>query len=186
MGWYLIDGMDGCGKNTVADALSAALAKRGRSSHVHTHPSDLVTGRISRRLLRGDGKAMQAMATVFFILDVLISLARMRRWRGYDDVIFVRYIMAVAYLPDQLVERAYDLVAKALPMPEHLVLVDTPPEMAMCRIIDRGHDLEMFETVEKLSRIRQRMLRLSSKGWTVMDNSDSMEGIERQVEDYLG
>jgi len=94
--------------------------------------------------------------------------------------------MAVAYLPDPLVERAYDLVAKVLPMPEHLVLVDTPPEMAMCRIIDRGHDLEMFETVEKLSRIRQRMLRLSSKGWTVMDNSDSMEGIERQVEDYLG
>lgn len=186
MGWYIIDGMDGCGKNTVADALSAALAKRGRSSHVHTHPSELITGRISRRLLQGEGKGMQAFATVFFILDVLISLARMRRWRAYDDIVFVRYIMAVAYLPDPLVEKGYYLVAKVLPMPEHLILVDTPPEMAMCRIVDRGHDLEMFETVDKLSRIRQRMLRLSSKGWKVLDNSDSMDGIERQVEEYLG
>lgn len=186
MTWYVIDGMDGCGKNTVADALAEELAKRGRKAFIQTHPSDRVAGRISRKILIREGKAYQALATLFFIIDVLGSLMRMRFWKGYDDIIFVRYIMAAAYLPDRIVDRGYDLIARLLPMPEHLLLVDTPPEKAMCRIIERGHELEMFESVEKLDRIRNRMLGQSHKGWTIIDNSNSRDSIRHQLDDYLG
>lgn len=178
--------MDGCGKNTVADVLADALERRGRKASVQTHPSDRISGKVARRLLIEEGKAFQALATLFFTIDVLGSLVRMRPWRSNDDIIFVRYIMAAAYLPDRLVDRGYDLIAKLLPLPDNLILVDTPPEMAMCRIVERGHELEMFESVEKLTRIRDRMLGQRHKGWTVLDNSDSFEGISRQIEDYLG
>ncbi len=186
MAWYVIDGMDGCGKNTVADTLADRLTEEGRIPFVQTHPSDRIAGKMSRRLLVKDGKAYQAFATLFFIIDVLGSLMRMRFWKGYDDIIFVRYIMAAAYLPDRFVEKGYNLIARVLPMPDHLLLVDTPPEKAMYRIIERGHELEMFESVEKLTRTRDRMLRQSHKGWTIIDNSNSRESIRHQLEDYMG
>ena len=127
MAWYVVDGMDGSGKSTVAGILKGELEARGRSVLVIAHPNrDTVVGRMELRFLRGDGRLDVIMSTILYVADVLHSLRVMRgrKGRGYDDVIFVRYIMAVAYLPDGMCDRAYGAISRILPMPETKVLVE--------------------------------------------------------------
>ena len=61
------------------------------------------------------------------------------------------------------------------------IFVDIDPESAMQRILDRGGDLEMFETEEKLKKTREKMLILSS-GWNIIDNTHGLEQTKESVE----
>lgn len=182
MTWYVVDGMDGSGKTTAADILRAELEGRGRRVLVMTHPNtDLRIGRLERALLQKEGKASLLVSTSLYIVDILHSLAVMRvRGGRYDDVIFVRYIMAVAYLPDGLCGKAYTVISRILPMPDVAMLVDVEPETAMSRISGRGEDLEVFETVERLGTVRGRMLGLAD-GWAVLDNRGDADGLGAQI-----
>ena len=188
MAWYVVDGMDGSGKSTVAGILKGELEAMGRSVLVIAHPNrGTMVGRMELRFLQGDSRLDVIMSTLLYVADVLHSLRVMRgrKGRGYDDVIFVRYIMAVAYLPDGMCDRAYGAISRILPMPETKVLVDVDPQVAMGRIFDRGEDLEVFETVERLSAVRERMLRLSD-GWEVIDNGSNPEDLAERVRGIIG
>ena len=76
-------------------------------------------------------------------IAVLHSLD-VKRWhsKGYDDVIFVRYSMAAAYLPESLCGKAYEIIEKILPVPDVKVFVDIDAKVAMERILARGEELE--------------------------------------------
>ena len=183
MTWYVVDGMDGCGKSTIAGILKEELESKGRKVLLVEHPNrDTVIGRMERRFLEGDSKLHEIMSTLFYIMDVVHSLIsiRGRRCVAYDDIVFVRYSMAVAYLPDRLVGLAYDLICRVLPTPDVRILVDIDPDVAMSRILDRGENLEVFETDEKLRVVRERMLGLSD-GWVLVDNSRGTESMKEQV-----
>ena len=120
----VVDGIDGSGKSTVAEWIAAHYRSRGEKVLVRAHPSDSLYGRLSRRSLTSEGKLMRTVATIFFILDVLNSLRRLRGWKDHDKVIFVRYVMATAYLPSSLYVTGYEFFCKILPVPEKLLLVE--------------------------------------------------------------
>ena len=119
---------------------------------------------------------MRALATVFFIADVLRSLSVMKKEaKRYDTVIFVRYILATAYLPDRLAPLGYEFMSKLLPVPKRLLLIDIDPAVANERISKRAEKTEMFEDPTNLKKARGKLLLLASKDWTVIDNSHPME-----------
>jgi len=181
----IVDGIDGSGKSTVAHWIADYYSSRGERVLVRTHPSDTLLGRISRRSLTSEGRAMKVMATIFFILDVLGSLHRLKRLSGYDKVIFVRYVMATAYLPFGLHRQGYDFFCKVLPIPQRLLLVDATPECALHRIEEREHDREMFENLDSLRKVRKKVLELAERGWEVLDNCGSPEKARAQLEVVL-
>lgn len=170
--WYVVDGMDGSGKTTVSRILADELRSKGRRVLVIEHPNrDTAIGRLEARFLLVDGKAALIASTGLYIADVVRSVWVMKHsGKRFDDVIFVRYIMAVSYLPDSLARIAYRLFAGVLPTPDVRILVDVDESTALKRIESRGEELERFETSEKLEETRRRMLGLS-KGWIVIDNS---------------
>lgn len=183
MTWYVVDGMDGSGKSTAAEILRETLEARGRRVLVITHPNEsMLVGRLEQRFLRGDSKMDVMLSTLLYITDVLHSIAVMRGRKGrrYDDIVFVRYIMAVAYLPDRLSGKAYDIISRLLPMPDVAMLIDLDPEDAIGRIFSRGDELEVFETVDKLCAVRARM-QVLSEGWVVVDNHGDMDSLSRQI-----
>lgn len=183
MAWYVVDGMDGSGKSTVADILRDELESRGRSVMVIAHPNrETAVGRLELAFLRGDSKLDVVMSTVLYVADVLHSICVMRgrRGRACDDVVFVRYSMAVAYLPDRLCARAYGIITRVLPVPDVKVLVDVDPGAALQRIFDRGEELEVFETEERLAAVRRRMLGISDD-WVVLDNRGDLRELSEQV-----
>ncbi|MBO4568437.1 MAG: deoxynucleoside kinase [Candidatus Methanomethylophilaceae archaeon] len=186
MTWFVVDGMDGCGKSTCADIIEDKLKRENHEVFKVTHPDQgCLVGRLENAYLHKEGRLCKILSTVFYILDVLDSLAKMRVHRKeYNDFIFVRYIMAVAYLPKGLQEKAYTLISKVLPMPDELILVDVDAETSMSRILGRGEALEAFENLEDLKQVRESMLSLSD-GWTVIDNSRPLDEVRRQIEDHV-
>ncbi len=174
--------MDGSGKSTVADMLKNNLEKQGRTVLDITHPNDNTRiGRIEGKLLCKEGKMFLILAIIFYILDVLHSLRIKRKSiKQYDDFIFVRYSMAAAYLPEKLCPKVYKIICKVLPVPEVKIFVDVNAEAAMKRILERGEELEMFETEEKLEHTRKKMLSIA-EDWIIIDNSKTLENTARQI-----
>ncbi|MCE5296548.1 MAG: thymidylate kinase [Euryarchaeota archaeon] len=186
MRWLVVDGIDGSGKNTLAHVLKEWYDEKGHEALIMQHPSDRLSGRISRRSLQSEGRIMRTFASVFYILDVLISVSRLRRLRKTDKtVIFVRYLMGTAYLPERFVEFGYDFFAKILPLTRSMMLIDIQPEIASKRIRSREDTKEMFEDLESLRKARSKVIKLSSKGWTVIENSGDIEVSKKALLDAV-
>lgn len=186
MAWYVIDGMDGSGKTTVAGMFKEELESRGRTVLLIEHPNrGTRLGRIEADLLKIDGKPALVSAIALYVMDVVRSVWIMKRNRKYDDVVFVRYVMAVSYLPEGLARKAYRLFMSVLPSPDRRILVDVDEVTALGRITSRGEDLERFEDLESLRETRRMMLMLSDDGWTVIDNTGTAEDSRLMILDCL-
>ncbi|MBO7205672.1 MAG: thymidylate kinase [Candidatus Methanomethylophilaceae archaeon] len=187
MTWYVVDGMDGSGKSTAGNILKAHLESRGRKVLDITHPTEhRFVGRVADKFLHMEGgKFWEILAAIFYIMDVVASLFYVRRHgRMYDDIIFVRYSLAVAYVPTFMVPMTYRIVESVLPVPDIKIYVDISPDVAFERIKSRGESLELFETPDRLSKTRGKIM-LISEGWNIVDNSGSEVNLEEQIVDVL-
>ena len=183
MTWYVVDGMDGSGKSTVGHLIEEKMQQKDRRVLFLEHPNDSCrSGRLAHKYLLKNGKIAMLLSTTFYIFNVIHSLRFKRKHRKeYDDVVFVRYNMAVAYLPKCLIKAGYRFISFIFPKPDVSIFVDIQPEVAMERILSRGGELEMFETEEKLRKTRDKMLVISS-GWIVVDNTHGPEQTRESVE----
>jgi dTMP kinase len=180
-----IDGLDGCGKDTHAERVREALARKGVRVTVISHPSSRMLGRASKRALQSAGAPARLLATLFYAADVLMSV---RWYKRQDDgtVVFVRYLLGTAYLPRRLAPLSYAVFRRLLPFPDLALFIDIEPDVAIRRIEARDHTREMFETVEKLSQVRTVARAItSSADWVTVDNSPDGEGAFLEVERLL-
>jgi dTMP kinase len=169
-----VDGLDGCGKDTHAENIKRVLESRGEKVTIVSHPSKRRLGRISKRALEGSGLAARTFATLFFTLDVLMSVRWYKKQRS-GTVIFVRYLLGAAYLPEMFAAAGYRFFRKLLPFPDLAFFIDIQPEVARRRILARGHRPEMFETIDKLAMVRRVARRLVESEWITIDNSEDGE-----------
>ncbi|NLI73406.1 MAG: deoxynucleoside kinase [Euryarchaeota archaeon] len=171
MRFIVVDGIDGAGKSTVAEWMCQHYNSQGESVHVQHHPSRRLSGKLSARFLQGEGRLMYILSSIFYMIDVLISVSLLPLWeRRYDNVIFVRYILSTAYLPGHLSQTIYDIFIRVFPIPERLLLVDVEPESALQRISKRQHEEEMFENLSSLTTVREKALNLAD-AWMILDNN---------------
>lgn len=176
-----VDGLDGCGKDSHASVIRRLLEERGEEVALRTHPSTRTAGRLSKRFLQQTGTVPRLLATVFFTLDVLASVAWYKRQR-HGTAIFVRYLLGTAYLPPTLADRGYLFFRRLLPFPDLPLFIDIQPEKAIERIEARDHRREMFETLSKLREVRLVALRIVDDEWRVVDNTEDGDGPFRVTE----
>ncbi len=187
MTWYAVEGTDGSGKSSVGTIIEEHLKDKNRRVLVITHPNtENRCGYLASKYLHGKSSKLNKLkATVFYILDVLKSLRNKRKHRKeYDDVIFVRYSMAAAYLPKSLIKIGYKVIEIVLPVPDVKIFVDIRPEVALERIRSRGEALEIFESLEELTKTRDKMMMISDS-WHIVDNSGSFDETRASVERIL-
>ncbi len=182
--FIVVDGLDGCGKDTHAERIRAYWVARGENATVISHPSQRLLGRLSKRALEGSGPVARSFATLFFTADVLMSVSQLKG-HGEGTVIFVRYLLGTAYLPETLAPIGYKLFRKVLPFPDLALFIDIEPMVAKRRISLRGHRHEMFETAEKLSSVRKVARSLAAVEWVTIDNSEDGEGPFLETERVL-
>lgn len=181
-----VDGLDGCGKDSHAAAIRDLLGERGVEATLVTHPSTRITGRLSRRFLHQSGAVPRLLATVFFTLDVLVSVGRYNR-RREGTVIFVRYLLGAAYLPPRFARSGYVFFRRLLPFPDLALFIDIQPEKAIRRIEQRDHRREMFETLSKLREVRRVALTIVDDEWRIVDNTEDGEApFDRTRQTVLG
>ncbi len=184
MKFIVVDGLDGCGKDTHAGNIKRLLELRGETVAIVSHPSSRLFGRLSKRFLQGEGAPARLFATLFFIADVLQSVRRLKS-KGYGTTIFVRYTLGTAYLPARLAPYGYIAFRNLLPRPDLALFIDIEPEVAVKRIKARGHAPEMFETPDKLAAVRRVAKNLAKQDWTTVDNSVDGEAPFKEVEKIL-
>ncbi len=171
----VIDGLDGCGKDTHATRMKQLMEADGHRVLVMSHPSGRRFGRLSKKALEGSGHAARALASIFYTMDVLGSVARYNRM-DEGTVIFVRYLLGTAYLPKRFAPAGYRVFRNLLPFPDLALFIDIDPVVALRRIEQRDHRREMFETREKLESVRQVAKNLTADEWVTIDNSEDGEG----------
>ena len=183
--FIVVDGLDGCGKDTHARRIAEILSSKGEEVTLVSHPSQRMMGRLSKRALEDSGPCARLFATVFYTADVIASVIRMRRQRD-RTVIFVRYLLGAAYLPSALAPHGYSLFRRLLPFPDLALFIDIDPEVALRRIEARDHAREMFENIHELRRRRAIAVRLTAADrWVRVDNSEDGDRAFREVERVL-
>jgi len=180
----VVDGLDGCGKNAHADNIRRLLEGQGEKATIVSHPSRRLFGRLSKRFLEDSGAGARLFATLFFTLDVLMSV-RWYRKQKIGNVIFVRYLLGTAYLPESIAPIGYRFFRNFLPFPDIALFIDIEPEVARRRIASRGLAPEMFETPERLTATRRVARSLVADEWVTIDNSEDGESPFREVEAIL-
>lgn len=169
-----IDGLDGCGKSSAAEAVRAALIAEGRRVTVREHPSDRLFGRMCQAMLLKRGKLPVAVASVLLFSDMLGTsrLARLSSRRD-EDLIAVRYGLSCYFLHERPARIVHRLFVSFMCAPDLDIVIDVEPEVAVARISRRGLTEEVFENPRSMARARAGML--SVPGISVVDGGGSME-----------
>ncbi len=163
------------------------LEEQGQSYVMRAHPSDdSYFGKKGREFLLKEGSYARIMASAFYMLDVIRSVFKYR-WSGKDYVVFVRYLMGTAYLPSPLHRYAYAVFKFMMPLGDHMFFIDVTPEIAHKRIEENRTEIEMFESLERLQKVRGRVLELSAKKeWTVIDGDRPFDDIQTEIRRLVG
>lgn len=181
--FIVIDGLDGCGKDTQVNLLAEMYEKQGRDVIVRSHPcSDNKFGKKSKQALLKTGKINHIKATVYYGLDALRSVHMYYYNKDTDVLIFSRYTMAVAYLPNVINVFVYKIVSFVLPKSDCMFFLDVTPEESLKRIKSRNEAEEMFENIDALRETRSKTSKVTYE-WNVIPADDSPEIISKKIID---
>lgn len=182
MQFIVIDGLDASGKSTQARLLSSFLKKRGWTVFLRIHPcNDNFFGIRAKYFLKQKGKSAHFNAALFYMCDVIRSII-IYSWRRYDCVIFVRYLMGTAYLPNPVDRFGYHFFATLVPTSSYMFFLDVSPAEAHRRASLRGEELEMFENLEELEKIRQKALALALEDdWIIVEGDRKMKEVQAEI-----
>jgi dTMP kinase len=152
-----------------------ALRKQHKTFYVRVHPeADNWFGKKARAYLLLEGKNAHFASAVFYMFDVIRSVA-WYYWRRVDYVLFVRYFMGTAYLPSPLHLFAYNFFSSVLPKSDNMIFLDLAPEAAAFRIRANRKELEMFESLSSLRKVRAKALSLTRfDSWVIVDSGKPM------------
>lgn len=179
--FIVIDGLDGSGKDTQVNLLADMYKKQGRDVTIRSHPCcDNKFGRKSKIALTKKGKLNHLLATLYFGLDALRSVQMYYYNKDTDVVIFSRYTMAVAYLPDAVGGIVYKIVSLTLPKSDCMFFLDVSPEESKRRIEARGDVEEMFDSLESLKKVRSRTKNVTYE-WNVVSGDDPVDVISQKI-----
>ena len=198
----VIEGLDGAGKRTLADKLTAALAERGASVASLAFPrygadvhADLVSDALHGRL--GDlADSVHGMA-MLFALDRHAAAPEIRRLRQeHDAVLLDRYVASnAAYGAARLRQdargefvrwvREIEIDRFGLPVPDAHLLLRVTPELAAARSAHRertepGRERDTWESDGGLQqRCAEVYDQLAEDGWLcpwhVLDGTSTVD-----------
>jgi dTMP kinase len=182
MRFIIVDGLDGCGKSTQAKFIQQKYLSAGESVILREHPSkDNPYGLKAKKALLGRGKLNKIKASLYYALDVIRSV---RKYNGKsDNLIMVRYLMGVAYLPLPVAKLLYNFFTLILPTSEYMFFLDLEPEESLKRMSQRN-EKEMFENIEDLIKVRKKARELA-RDWHIIDSSGTIEKVRSEIDDAL-
>jgi dTMP kinase len=157
------EGIDGSGKSTQVEHLSAKLKNAGHQVYTTCEPTNSPIGSIIRDIfnhkLEGDHRTIAGL----FVADRLDHLLNKTNGilkkleEGFTVITDRYYFSSYAY---HGVHMSLDWVIEAnslsadLLRPDMNIYIDMPPEICMNRLSKGRNSLELYETIENLNQVR--------------------------------
>ena len=176
--FIVFEGIDGAGKTTQIELLTSYLRKDGRRVMRTAEPTESVSGGLLRDALGGVSKRSACEMASLFVLDRIFhnvnpvnGIEKMLS-DGVDVICDRYYYSSLAYQgseTDPEWVRAMNLNCPEIRRPDLCIFLDLTPEQSMERIGKGRVTLEVYENVERLTRVRKQFF----------DVFDSLEENER-------
>jgi len=191
-----IDGADGSGKTIISQHLQEHLKSKGKKALIIEYPRNTFFGNIASKLLvagrnRSDSETavIPLLLAFSYAVDFLFSTVSYRFKKGADTIIFVRYTLTLAYLPERIGTILFIFFTKLLPAPDIGIYVKVSEEIALSRF-DQVHEKELPQITENpilLQSVNKKMEKLSKLSshpkWQELNNDGDLETLFQQVEE---
>ncbi len=162
--FIVFEGIDGSGKSTQMDLLRSHLESLGLKVYVTTEPSSREIGKLIRRILKNEVTVSEETLAALFVADRLDHIQNqvdgMLQYldKGYcvlsDRYFWSSFAYHGLHMPiSQVVEM--NAICHEMLKPDLTVYLDLSAEESMRRILERNEQLEKFEKLELLQKIRQ-------------------------------
>lgn len=164
--FIVFEGIDGAGKTTQLDLLQSYLTERGVTVFRTAEPTDTSYGKRLREALAGKIPADACELALLFTLDRAAHNREIEAHLTAGETILCDryYYSTLAYQGEDAGEEwveALNLGCPAIRRPDLCVFLDLTPQQSMERIGKRAEKtLEIYENEERLTRVRNRFLRV--------------------------
>ena len=192
--FIVFEGIDGAGKTTQIERLESHLRASGRAVFRTAEPTDSPTGKMLREALSGKVRRTPCELAALFTADRVSHNSDPESGIGVhlaagEVVICDRYYYStLAYQgseTDGEWVRALNLGCPEIRRPDLCVFLDLSPEESMERITRGRTALEIFETSDRLARVREQFRRvfdsLPDENIRVVNAARSIEEIHREI-----
>lgn len=185
-----LEGLDGAGKTTQARMLAAWLRERGLQAEIIHFPAyETPSGQRIAAYLSGQERLEPREVMELFAQNRREKLADLRRAEAQNDVVILdRYAPSGwAYgvargLPLEWLES----LDAGLPVPDLVVVLDVPVEVARRRLGHRGPADGYERDGDFLERVREAYLFLArERGWPVIPDERPPEEVSRELRKVL-
>jgi len=201
--YIVLEGIDGCGKDSHAAQLRSHFQHRGMTPLVVNEPCDLYEhGRLLRKMLQ-TGTFVEAHVAMFLAdrMSLLTREVKPALEAGRPVISARSFCSTLVYQQENWPLNWLFSIHEMLPAkPTHIFILDIPAEEAVNRIHQRskgeGTIVEHYEKKDILERARQRYLALvkdprmknflaDGGGIHVVDSTGSPSEVHRNIEELL-
>lgn len=166
------EGIDGCGKSTQVKLLAEHLEKSGHKVIVTCEPTNNPIGLMIRNIFNHRMEADHRVIAGLFVADRLDHLLNKndgilkRLEEGYtvisDRFYFSSYAYQGTHMPLDWVIQANSL-STALLRPHLNIFLDITPEVGMNRLAARKSAIELYETIDNLTKVKAKYMEAFEK-----------------------
>lgn len=158
------EGIDGAGKSTLIKLLNEKLIQQKIETHITAEPTKNHIGKIIRQILSGEKEGDERTIASLFLADRIDHLTHseygiMQYLSAGVNVITDRYYLSsyayhVPHVSLDWVMEANSICAK-VKRPDITFFIDISVDESMNRITNSRAGLEIFETRERITQVRQ-------------------------------
>ena len=188
--FIVFEGIDGAGLTTHATLTEKFLQRMGFKVLLTKEPTDGLIGGLIRAALRKEWTADPATLQLLFAADRSRHVKKVIKpaLKKGAHVISDRYLFSsLAYGSLNLSVEWLKTVNSPFPLPDITFLLDISPEEAVKRIKGERFAVELFEEIEKLSKVRKAFLQLAEQypNFYILKTDDEVEEVQKKIEEII-
>lgn len=186
----VIEGLDGAGLSTQAALLAKYLSEKNKKVILTKEPTSSPIGNLIKSALNRKPELSLLTLQLLFAADRAEHLEREIEpaLRANKIVISDRYILsslAFGSVDNDL--EFLKQINSTFRKPDLTFIIDTPPGVCLERIIKARDNLELFEVVQKLEKVRVNYLALKNyfKNTFVIDGDREKEKVSKDIQEVV-